>query len=230
VVKVAIQQPTYLPWLGYFEQIARADVFVFLDIVQFEHRSWQNRNRLKTVAGDVFWLSVPVTDLPLDTPIKDVTIAAANKSWRKKHLGSIRANLGSAPYFKQYFPIIEQWLTTDYTLLADLNIAGIMAMVELLKIETRILRASDLPVEGARSDLVLSICRALNANEYYSAAGSKSYLDTALLAEHGITTTFQEWVHPAYEQGSSPFVPQLAAIDALMHVGADAARRFILPE
>jgi hypothetical protein len=78
--------------------------------------------------------------------------------------------------------------------------------------------------------LVLSICRALNATEYYSASGSKSYLDTALLAEHGISTTFQEWVHPTYEQGGSPFVPQLAAIDALMHVGADAARRFILAE
>src|SRR5581483_3347775 len=148
-------------------------------------------------------------------------------TWRKKHLGSIRANLASAPYFKEYFPIIERWLAAEYTLLADLNIAGIMTMLDLLKIKTTIVRASNLPVTGAKSDLVLSICRAVDATAYYSAMGSKSYLDVEMLAGHGIATTFQDWPHPTYPQGGGPFVSHMPAIDALMHVGADAVRGFI---
>ena len=227
MLTVAIQQPTYLPWLGYFEQIARADVFVLLDTVQFEQRSWQNRNRLRTVAGEPFWLTVPVDDLPLDTAIKDVTIARRDRTWRRKHLGSIRASLGAAPEFKRYFPAIEAWVGADTTSLAELNIAGIGLMVEWLGLKTRLVRASDLDVLGASSKLVLAICRKLAATHYYSAAGSATYLDRSLFDAAGIQVSFQNWTHPVYPQGAGEFVPQLAAIDALFRCGPDAVRGFI---
>jgi hypothetical protein len=226
VTTVGIQQPTYLPWLGYFEQIARADVFVILDTVQFEKRSWQNRNRLKTTAGEVFWLTVPVSDLPLETPIKDITVAQ-NNPWRKKHLGSIRASLGAAPHFKTHFPAIEAWLNTETDRLAQVNVGGIKAMMEILGIKTRLVWASEMDLDGKRSDLVLAICKALGADAYYSAAGSSSYLNTQIFADAGISVAFQEWPHPTYSQDGGAFVSHLAAVDALMHVGADTVRSYL---
>ena len=125
---VVITQPTYLPWLGYFEQMARADTFVFLDTVQFVPRSWQCRNRLRGANFQPFWLSVPVARHERETPLKDIRISADQPQWKDKHLRSIHHHLGATPYFTALFPEIKAWLMQEWQWLADLNIAGIYLM------------------------------------------------------------------------------------------------------
>ena len=227
--KVAvITQPTYLPWLGYFEQFARADVFVFLDTVQFEGRSWQCRNRLKVPGGEPFWLTVPLASHARNTPIKDIVISP-DQPWSKNHLRTIQTALGGAPFYKETMGHIEQWLGSSHEKLADLNIAGIRMFSDLLGLQTRMLRASELEVTGARSELLLLICQAVGADQYYSAAGSRAYLDVDLFAANGIGVTFQQWDPPTYSQRGEPFVSHLAALDAIMNIGPAAAAAMLPP-
>jgi hypothetical protein len=129
---VVINQPTYLPWLGYFEQIARADVFVFLDSVQFSRQSWQCRNRLEgPVNGETPWLNVPVARQPLSTVIRDIRIAPERADWAQLHLDAITARLGRAPFFREMLATVEPVLRSSPTHLAELNITLIRAIALL---------------------------------------------------------------------------------------------------
>ena len=217
-----------MPWIGYFELIARSDCFVFLDSVQFERRSWQSRNRLRTTVGSPFWLTVPLEHTERETEIKNMRICERQGDWRKKHLNSIKLNLGRAPFFHQYFPILEYWLSEESSLIADLNIAIIYEISRLLGLHPKFVRSSDLNLTGQKADLLIAICNTLGATKYYSAAGSAVYIDPALFAEAGLALEFQTWQHPEYAQVKPPFVSHLSIIDALMNVGADETRRMIL--
>ena len=220
-------QPTFLPWLGYFELMARADKFVFLDTVQFEKQSWQSRNRLKSVQGEPFWLTVPLAAHDLKTPINQIRLAANWPQWRKKHLRSIRTNLGSTPFFKEIFPRIESWLETDSELLAALNIAGIRLFVEMLELAPELLRASELNVSGTQTELLVKLCRQLGATRYYSPLGSKEYMEENLFTENQIGLVYQTWSHPVYPQRGDPFVSHLSVLDALMNIGPHATRELL---
>lgn len=226
---VVITQPTYLPWLGYFEQMARADKFVFLDNVQFERRSWQCRNRLKDAREEPFWLTVPLQAQPQSTLIQDIRISTDQARWRQKHLAAIRTCFATAPFFPSVFPAIQKWLEDDHALLADLNIAGIRLFAELLGLRPEILRASDLGCTGRKTELLVNLCRAVGATHYYSALGSQAYLDEPLFAAHQISVSFQTWVHPTYPQVGTTFISHLAAVDALMNLGPAATRALLQP-
>ena len=102
---VAIHQPQYLPWLGYFDKIRRADAFCFLDNVQYKKNDWQNRNRLKTAQGWQ-WLTVPV-HYRYPQKISEVTINNAAK-WKNKHLQALISNYSRAPFFKEISDIFEK--------------------------------------------------------------------------------------------------------------------------
>jgi hypothetical protein len=223
---VVISQPTYLPWIGYFEQIARADVVVFLDSVQFEPRSWQCRNRLRSVRGEPFWLSVPVAAHARDTTIRDIRIAGDQPAWRATHLSSISVSLGRAPFFEEVFPHLETWLTCDHEMLADLNVDGIRRLAESLDLAPEWKTSSQLPVDSAKGDLILDICRHLGAAVYYTGAGSRAYLEPLVtrFEDAGVEVVFQDWVHPTYPQRGEGFVSHLSVADALMNVGPVAVR------
>jgi WbqC-like protein family len=215
--------------MGYFEQIARADVFVFLDTVQFVGRSWHSRNRLKGTDGEPFWLSIPVAAHPRTARLMDIRISEYQQRWRTKHLRSIRTHLGSAPYFKSLYPKVEEWITAEYEYLVDLNIAGIKILSSLLQLSPAFGRASELNVAGERTQLLVNLCKQVGANRYYSSAGSRAYMDREahLFAEAGIEVVYQKWQHPIYPQRDTCFVSHLAAIDALMNIGPQATRSLI---
>jgi hypothetical protein len=225
-----ITQPNYLPWLGYFEQIARADVLVFLDTVQYEKQEWQNRNRLKGTNGRPFWLTVPVEAHPLSTRLMDIRISSHQGQWRRKHLRSIETALGATPFFGLLFPLLQQWIEGDYEYLVELNTDGIKLISRLLGLSPLFIRASELRPEGEKSRLVLSLCQQVNTDRYYSSAGAKAYLDEDLhlFSEAGIQVTYQSWQHPIYTQPGESFISHLSAVDALMNIGPEATRSFIL--
>ena len=224
-----ITQPNYLPWLGYFEQVVRADTFIVLDCVQFEKREWQNRNRLKGSNGSPFWLTVPVQKAERGILINNVKIAERNQGWCKKHLQSIERHLRSAPYFKDVYSTVSTWLQIDYETLLDLNLSGIKLFAQLLGIQTTFVLASELAPVGRKTELLVDLCRKTNANVYYSSLGAKEYMlaDEHMFAEAGISLQYQRWQHPEYRQLYGTFVSHLSIIDALANVGVCRTKEMI---
>lgn len=219
---VSITQPTYLPWLGYFDLISRADVFVLLDTVQFEKQSWQSRNRIRTKNGVVHWITVPIKHSSLDTVIRDTEIAPNPNTWRRKHASTIQQNLGRAPYYDELFEIFNPIIQDGkQTLLADLNFDFISAVAHGLKLDTQIVRSSELSISGDRIEFLLSICQYYGASCYYSNAGSSAYLEPERprFSREGVNIMYQDWTHPQYSQVGDGFLSHLSCIDALACMG-----------
>ena len=214
----AIMQPTYLPYLGYFQLIAAADVFVFLDDVQFARRTWQQRNRILGAAGEVM-LSVPVRKAEREAAIFEIAISEA-EPWREKHLASARHAYARRPFFNQGMSFLEAHLSAPTAHLADLNCAIIEDAARRMGLASRFVRAGTLAAPGHRSDHLLALCHAVDANQYVSPAGSHDYMiEDGVFAAAGFPVRFQSFNEIAYDQGHAPFVPCMTFIDAVMNLG-----------
>ena len=223
-MKIAIAQPTYLPWIGYFDLLDQVDQLVLLDSVQFEKQSWQQRNRIKTPTG-LQWLTVPVAFRGrLGQRIVDVEIRQAD-FWHD-HLRAIELNYRRAPHFDQYYPALQDLLKSAASdlRLARLNLKLLEWLTETLGIRTPMVRSSELPVEGRRTQLLAEICAALGATTYISPLGSADYLlgELELLTSRGISVSFQHYEHPSYRQLFPPFLPYACVLDLLFNEGENA--------
>jgi hypothetical protein len=221
-MKIAISQPAYLPWLGYFDLMDQVDVFVLLDSVQFARRSWQQRNRIKTPTG-LQWLTVPVVFRGhFGQRIQDVAIREPNFS--RKHLRAIELNYRRAPFFERYYPEIADILQSATTSLVELNERLIRWFNRILNLQTRLLRSSRLQEQGARGGLLMNICKRLGADFYLSPIRSAVYLldDLSRFEEHGIGIGFQHYEHPEYRQLFPPFQSHGSVLDLIFNEG-DAA-------
>ncbi len=222
-MKIAINQPTYLPWVGYFDLIDQVDLFVVLDNVQFVKQSWQQRNRIRAGNG-LQWLTVPVVFRGrLGQLIKDVEIR--DSGFARDHIRAIELAYRRAPFFVQYFPALRQRLEhLREGLLLDLNLGLISWVLEILKINTPPVRASSLSVGGKRTELLANICQAVGATEYLSPLGSAEYLlaEQDVLRSRGVKIEFQNYEHPQYRQVFEPFEPFASIIDLLFNYGEEA--------
>jgi hypothetical protein len=216
-----VLQPGYLPWLGFFDQLQRADIFVYYDDVQYDKHGWRNRNRIKTQSGPL-WLTVPVRHGGAGFPrILDVEIDARTP-WARKHLSSIRQAYARAPFLGRYLPALEELLQRRWERLVDLDIACAALMAGWFGLRRRVERSSALNVGGERSERLVNICRNLGASKYVSGAAAQSYLDVPLFERQGIRVEWQQYVHPIYPQLHDEFVPYLSALDLLLNCGDDA--------
>jgi WbqC-like protein family len=223
-VKIAIAQPTYLPWLGYFDLIDQVDKFVLLDTVQFEKQSWQQRNRIKTPTG-LMWLSVPVIFRGrLGQRIVDVEIREP-EFWRD-HARAIELNYRRAPNFDKYFPALHELLraASSGLRLADFIISLFRWLRETLGIATPIVRSSELAVNGKRTQLLAEVCGLLEATTYISPLGSADYLlsELPILTDRGIDVVFQHYTHPQYRQMFPPFEALASVLDLLFNEGENS--------
>jgi len=219
-LRVAIMQPTYLPWIGYFDLIDSADTFVLLDNVQFSKQSWHQRNRIKTAKGLQF-ITVPVRHVGRFGQTIDA-VELAGTAFARKHLAAIEQSYGRAAYFADYFPAFAAKLTAAVTgNLADLNIALIEWLASALGLSPRFVRASTLEPEGKRSELIAAICESLGAVSYLSPVGAVDYLlqERESFDRRGIEVRIQNFVHPTYPQLYPPFASHAAAIDLLFNAG-----------
>lgn len=220
-MKIAIMQPTFLPWLGYFKMIKSVDAFIFLDNVQFERRSWQSRNRIK-LQDKIHFLSLSCQKAPQKTPLTQIKLDTEPK-WRTRLLKTLHHAYAKAKNFKRYHALIERELYRhDY--LVPLNISLILAFCEDLGIKTPLFRASELDLPQAkRENLLLELCLYFGADSYLSPEGSKNYLDTPyskdLFAKNGIVICYFDFEHPLYPQQGSDFIPYLSAVDYLLNGG-----------
>lgn len=220
---VAIHQPHFLPWLGYLHRMARADVFVLLDHVQFERRNYQNRAMIR-MEGEARWFTVPVVQRSQKERIVEKQVdnrMEGARRWGPGHLRTLKHAYREAPFLGHYGPQLARLFETEWERLVDLNQAALEFLREAFDIRTPLLRSSALDVEGARGELILDICRAVGADTLLAGmGGSRGYLDVEAFARAGVRVEFQQFRHPQYRQcGPQPFMPGLSAIDALFNCG-----------
>jgi hypothetical protein len=220
-LRIAITQPTYLPWLGYFDLIDQVDTFVLLDNVQFEKQSWQNRNRIKTPAG-LQWLSVPVVlRKRLGQKISEVEIS--DPGFWFKHMRAVEVNYGRAPFFETYFPqllgIVRE--SQPRKLLLELNVRLLNWLMGVLGVRTTVITASSTGEQGKRTELLANVCGRLGARQYISPLGSAVYLlqELCVLTERGVDVLFQNYDHPEYTQRFPPFIPYASVLDLIFNEG-----------
>ena len=232
-MKCSIMQPTFLPWLGFFDLIRKSDYFVFYDDVQFAKQTWQSRNKIKAGSQEQI-LSIPIKKT---TPfnellIKDVQIDNG-KPWAVKHLKSIQQNYSKTEFFEDIFSKIEPIFSEDNEFLADFNINLIKRFCGIMGIESEFIKSSEMDVsKGTKEDGIISICDFLKVENYLSPMGAYSYLNNKIAQEKflksNITVHFQNFSISPYPQKGKSFVPYLSALDALFNIGGEAARELIL--
>jgi WbqC-like protein len=220
----AVHQPNYVPWLGYFHKLAAADVFVYLDAVQFPRgQSFAARNRIKTPNG-VAWLTVPVS-VPKGHEGKATyrEVELAEPRWRDKHLKTVEMSYAKAPHFDDVFELYRTGLEAGESLL-EVNLALLEGFADYLGIETRRIVLSELlPEFGQKTELIVDACKALGADEYLSGSGGGTeYTDEERLGEEGIALRFDSFEPSEYAQLWGEFEPGLSALDALMNCGPGA--------
>lgn len=219
---LVVLQPSYLPWLGYFDQMRRSDIFVFYDDVQYDKHGWRNRNRVKTAKGPC-WLTVPVLNGGrMGQAIQDVEIAS-HAPWVRKHLHTIEQAYAHAPFAGRYLPALKDVLEKPWRRLIDLDVAVIALMCGWFGIQRPIHCASALGVEGDRNSRLLALCQYFGADRYLSGNSAKSYLDVSLFSSQGVTVDWQNFNHPSYEQLHGDFVPYLSALDLILNIGPESA-------
>jgi hypothetical protein len=220
-VILTAHQPVYLPWLGLFHKIALAETFVSFDDVQYLPKDWNNRNRIKTPTGPS-WLTVPVLRKGyLEKPIRAIEINNA-EPWRRKHWRSLAANYGKAPYFDDYAAFFEDVYDREWGYLTELDEYMLRWFLDVLDIPARFLKASDCAFQGAKSALVLDMCRQLDASVYIFGALGRDYANLDEFDAAGVDIVFQDYRHPEYPQLHGPFVPNLSIVDLLFNCGPNS--------
>lgn len=216
-------QVGYMPWLGFFDKVSRADLFCVFDAVQYERRGWNNRNQIKTANGPLM-LTVPVASKDhFDKVLAEVEIIPG--SWLRKHMRSIELAYRKAPHFEQHFAGVGAILDlyADGGLLIDLNLDLMRYFLRSLGIQIPIVRASDYQFRGEKADLVLDMCKQLKATAYIFGGEGKNYADPVTFVAGGVTPLFQEYEHPVYPQLHGKFEPNMAVLDLLMNMGPKSA-------
>jgi hypothetical protein len=218
---LVVLQPGYLPWLGFFDQMRRADVFVYYDDVQYDKHGWRNRNRVKSPDGP-HWLTVPVRHHGLGQPrIIDVEIDS-RAPWARKHIGTLKQFYAKARFVRQYLPELEELLTRPWERLVDLDMALASMLAGWLGLSPAIFRSSELGVEGEQSERLLRLCEHFEATRYLSGSAARDYLDVDLFTQRGIDVAWQDYRHPEYPQQYGAFAPYLSAIDLLLNCGEES--------
>lgn len=221
---VSIMQPAYLPWLGYFDRIARSDMSIVLDNVMLERSSktrFTNRNKVRTANG-WSWLTVPVKTAGLGQPlICDVEIDTEQR-WQEKHLRSIAQSYAKAPNFSAY----QEWLTgffgKRHEMLAPMLRESTEYLLRALGIDTPLQYSSEMQVEGSKGELILNLCRAVGAEMYISGPFGRDYLDADSFHGAGISLEFHDYEHPEYLQFHGEFEPFMSVVDLLFNCGRES--------
>jgi hypothetical protein len=217
---VAVHQPQYLPWLGYFDKMRRADVFCYLDDVQYKKNEWQNRNRIKTAQGWQ-WLTVPVC-YHFTEKINEVKINNTT-GWQKKHLQALVTNYSRAPFYKTHSAIFEDAFAGDWEFISELNINLLERLRAALEINAKpTVISSDLTLRDEPTDRLIDICLALGADTYLAGQGGADYMDLQRFEKSGIKVIFQDFKHPVYTQLFADFESHMSIVDLLFNCGPES--------
>lgn len=227
-MKCAIMQPTFLPWVGYFNLMSKVDIFVFFDDVQLQRRSWQMRNRILANGSEVL-ITVPLQKAPRETFICNSKPSIDSK-WIITTLRQIEHAYAKAPYKNVILEFLDKEFAEINPDLASFNIKIILHLADLINLKVKTKRSKDLKSEGHRSDKLYSLCKTLDCDTYISPMGSKDYLEEDGVFEKGDIQLICESHTPIeYKQiGVKEFVPYMSIIDLIANVGPENALEYIL--
>lgn len=223
-MKVVILQPSYIPWRGVFDQINRADLFIFYDDVQYDKHGWRNRNQIKTAQGKQ-WLTIPVHSAGVTSgvPIMDVKIDWS-RSWAENHWKALKFSYARSPYFSHYASLLQAFYERHDTLLADFTIDLTISLARELGIShTRFTRSSEIAgITGQKTDRLVQILQKVDAKHYISGPSAKDYIEREKFVEAGITLEYMTYNYPEYLQLYPPYDPFVSVLDLLFMTGQDA--------
>jgi len=224
---VVIHQPDFLPYLGFFQRLVKADLYVALDHVQFVNgtsRSWMHRDIIKSPRGSQ-WLSLSVRKAPRDTAINAIDLA--DFDWKSRNLNLIRQNYKGAPYFDEIFPELEKLYAMPCSKLCEFTIVSIEMLLRLFDINIPRVNSSSLQPAGNKNELLVDILTKAEATHYLSGVGARDYFDPAPFFDAGIEVIWQNFTHPVYPQLYNEFIPYLSSIDLLFNCGIDKSREIL---
>ena len=227
---LAVMQPSFLPWAGYFNLIAQADNFVFLDDVQLAKQSWQTRNRI-LVSGQVHWVSLPIRNVGLSQSLAKTEVIA-DARWLAKMESSFQQNYGRHPYFEDAREVLSRLRNDGRRQLAELNEDIIRFVADRLDLSPNFSRASALHVDGARTNRLVALCEYFEATEYLSPFGASDYLaEDGFEAQAKAALRLQQYAPANYRQaGREDFVPYLSIVDVLANLGWAGTRKYVCQE
>jgi hypothetical protein len=225
-MKVVILQPSYIPWRGVFDQIHRADLFIFYDDVQYDKHGWRNRNQIKTIQGKQ-WLTIPVhsSGATQGRLIKEIEIDWS-KIWTTNHIKALTVSYSRAPYFRQVTAFLRPFYERHDQFLADFTIDLTVALARQMGINhTRFMRASELSgIDGEKTDRLVQLLTKVGAKHYISGPSAKDYLEEEKIKSEGLTLEYMEYDYPEYPQLYPPFDPNVTILDLLFMTGKDALK------
>ena len=222
--KVVITQSNYIPWKGYFDAIALADVFVVYDDMQYTKRDWRNRNVIKTPKGTE-WLTIPVeVKGKYFQKINETKIA--DKSWTVSHWEKIKQNYNKAKCFKEMAPAIDElYKNCNFDYLTDVNLHFITGINNLLGIKTEVKFSSEFNLAEEKTQRLVAICSELNATDYYSGPAAKQYMDEQKFAVEKINVHYFDYLgYKEYEQLYGDFTHAVSILDLIFNKGTDTKK------
>lgn len=215
-MRVGMIQSNYIPWRGYFDFIDDCDLFVFYDDVQYTHKDWRNRNRIKTAVGPA-WLSVPVAH-DRDTLVQHARIVYDTR-WIDKHIRSVALAYGKASAYALYADEFFALLETRPTTISELNVLVCRWIMRRLNIDTRTMMSSELGIGGDKYDRPLQMLQALGATDYLTGPTALAYTDADAFREAGIGLQVKRYDYVDYPQLHGPFLGTVTVLDVLFNLG-----------
>jgi hypothetical protein len=220
-MKLVISQPMFFPWVGFFEQIKLCDSYVHYNDVQYSKGGFTNRVQVKSPEG-IKWLTVPLKNLKLGQPIKEVEIDNT-KDWRKNHRTLLARCYQNAPFFEEMILIVEELYSQDWKLLDDLSLASLVIISRYYSLlDTKnITHIGSLEIDGKSSERVLETCKVFNADTYITGHGASSYLDHEIFERESIRVEYMSYVKKPYPQLNGEFTPYVSILDLIANMGKD---------
>lgn len=218
---IAIHQPDYIPYWGYFYKMAKCDAFVFLDDCQFSNANWHHWNRIKTPHGECR-LKVPV-EQHLGDPINSIR-TRDELGWKVKHLRTLEMNYGRSAHFSEIYPQLKKLIEKKYDNLADMNIAINTFICYGFGFSPKLYRSSTMGIETVREERVIDICELLHATDYLSGKGAAAYEVETDFSNRGLKLRYTDYKSFEYTQLWGNFIPNLSIVDYLFNCG------FLIPK
>ena len=236
-MRITIHQPVFMPWLGLFNKINNSDVFVVLDHVENNPKDaafWGRRVKM-LISKNEKWVSVPLKKpaekTSIGVPIHQMEINTALAKELRKSYSSIEQSYQKYPFFKEVFPIIQQYFETDEPLLMKRNMEFFKSMFEKLNINKQIVYSSELNCQKKATELLVEILTGLNATTYVAGGGADGYQQDELFTANNIKLEYNRFEHPVYPQlNTEAFIPGLSIIDCLMNVGFEETEKLCKAE
>jgi len=222
-------QPSYIPWLGFWDLLIKCDVFVVMDDVKFTRRDWRNRNKIKTSAGTT-WLSIPVQSKGKYDQLLSEVLIQTDQKWNEKHLKTIEMNYKKAPHFENVFELLKQSLLQPKASLVEMVMEINHKIQSYLQIDCEIVYSSTISnTSSDRQERMIELCQSVGAERCYNGAAGKKLYSPDEFKTRGIDLVFQEYKHPTYDQLWGEFIPFLSIIDLLCNYGKKS-RKIICEE